>query len=127
MRAHPRAGGKYVRIAETGSGRIQGLKAALANGLPVGFGVSVTDSFLSSDGPTIIDKPQVNDPVVGGHAMLIVGYEETSQGLLFDVQNSWSTSWRDGGFCRFTEDHIRWHRARDFQIIYGWKALQNAA
>ena len=123
MRAHPRAGGHYYRIDGTGEDRVRAVKAAIAAGHPVVFGTRVGESFLERDGLDVIDTPTPSDPIVGGHAMVIVGYEAG----LFRVLNSWGRSWRDGGLCWFTEDYLRWAFTYDLWTFEGWQRLQGAA
>ncbi len=44
----------------------------------------------------------------GGHAILIVGYDDAGEGH-FEFLNSWSERWGDGGFGRFSYDMIEKH------------------
>ena len=37
-----------------------------------------------------------NEQVLGGHAVMCVGYDDTNQ--WFIVRNSWGTDWGDGGY-----------------------------
>ncbi|NQY04266.1 MAG: C1 family peptidase [Halieaceae bacterium] len=124
MRGKARSDGNYYRILPGGDQRIKAIKAALLEGLPVAFGTLVTPDFLKSKGSHTIDKPSDTAQFAGGHAMLIVGYDVTDEGLVFEVRNSWGTGWRDDGYGWLTEDYIRWASSRDFQIIKGWKRLQ---
>lgn len=124
MRGLGRQDGKYYRIKDTGKGRVDAIIAALHAGHPVCFGTSVANGFLGSDGPSIIDQPGAGSKFAGGHAMVIIGYEGTPDGLLFKIRNSWGTGWRDDGYCWMTEDYIRWYRSSDFQVITGWKLIQ---
>jgi len=127
MRAKGRSGGQYYRIQSTGNDRVKAIQAALLKGYPVAFGTRVTEGFLDSNGPVIVDKPSYDQKFAGGHAMLIVGYDQRPGGLLFEVRNSWGTGYRDGGYVWLTEDYIRWPHSNDFQIIKGWRNLQAAA
>lgn len=124
MRGKARSDGEYYRILSSGWDRVRAVKAALLEGYPVAFGLPVTNEFLKNEGPSVFDRPSEKDSFVGGHAMLIVGYENSDDGLRFLIRNSWGTGWRDDGYAWFTEDHLTWSRARDFQIIKGWKRLQ---
>lgn len=75
---------------------------ALADGHPVVFGISVYDSFerVGSDG--IVPMPQPGEPLLGGHAILCVGYRKDSKapgGGWFAMNNSWGTgAGKDGQF-----------------------------
>lgn len=74
------------------------LKHALANGYPVVFGFTVYSSFESSEVATtgVMPVPQPYENVEGGHAVLMVGYDDQKQSFI--VRNSWGTSWGDKGY-----------------------------
>jgi C1A family cysteine protease len=74
------------------------LQGALANGTPVVFGFSVYETF---EGPDVartgdVPMPGRNEKLLGGHAVLAVGYDDKSQ--RFIVRNSWSTGWGQKGY-----------------------------
>ncbi len=46
-------------------------------------------------------------PSGGGHAMVVVGYDDTKHGGAFEIMNSWGTRFRNGGFF--------WVRYNDFK------------
>lgn len=74
------------------------LKAALVKG-PVVGGFSVYDSFESDAVAQsgVVPMPNLSiESVQGGHAILVVGYDDATQ--LFKVRNSWSPSWGMGGY-----------------------------
>ncbi len=73
---------------------VSGVKAALAQGFPVVFGVAVFNSFFTGDGN--IPMPNYSDQVIGGHAMLAVGYDDSTN--RFDILNSWGVGWGVNGF-----------------------------
>lgn len=117
MHAHPRMGGRYYRLFEEGSERSYAIRSAIRAGYPVAFGTTISRSFMANDGHRVIERPDlVNDPAAGGHAMLIVGYD---QGL-FHVRNSWGEDWREGGYAWFTRDYIESEMTRDLWTIAGW-------
>ena len=71
------------------------MKQCLAAGYPFLFGVSVYDSFMtSSDGN--IPMPGLFESVQGGHALLCVGYDDTTQ--KFKFKNSWGVSFGIRGY-----------------------------
>lgn len=126
MHAHGRRGGQYTRIVGNGPARIHAVKSALAAGLPVVFGTNVGVSFLENEGPSIV-APPVHERSAGGHAMCLVGYDETGpNGTLYEVVNSWSTSWRDDGLWFMTEDYLTWDQTADLWIIQGWEAVRKS-
>lgn len=73
------------------------MKACLASGYPIVFGATLYESFesdaVASSG--VVPMPNTDESVLGGHCMLIVGYD-TSKGW-FTVRNSWGTSFGDQG------------------------------
>ncbi len=76
------------------------IKAQLAAGRPVAFGILLPKSkaFDSFRGAGVFDDPAT--AFSGGHEMLALGYDQA--GLL--VQNSWGTGWGNQGFVR-----LSWH------------------
>jgi len=119
-----RRGGEYYVIPDLGAGRVMKIKLALLEGYPVVFGTPIGETFKSRKGSYLIDKPRSGEEIVGGHALLIIGYVENSEGLSFEILNSWGDSWRDHGYAWLSENYIRWSQASDFTIIRGWEALK---
>ncbi len=77
---------------------------ALALGFPVSFGAMIYDSFMSVGGNGNVTMPAAGEASMGGHAMLIVGYDRNERQFL--VRNSWGTQWGDNGYCRFPFAYI---------------------
>jgi C1A family cysteine protease len=84
------------------------VRHCLSDGYPVSFGFTVFESFettaVSHTG--IVPVPSLNESVVGGHAVLAVGYDDTNKWLI--VRNSWGPVWGDHGYFylpyQFVED-----------------------
>jgi C1A family cysteine protease len=128
MMAHPRKDGTYYKIYDVGEKRVPAIKAALAGSLPVVFGTEVSRAYLESEGPTELSRPSIDEPIAGGHAQVIVGYEDTEdEGTRFRILNSWGEDWRDGGYIWMKEDYITWDSTRDLQIVKGWSSLTKAS
>ena len=77
---------------------IMQIKGCLASGYPVVFGFTVYDSFESQEVASsgVLNMPGNTEQVVGGHAVLCVGYDDPSQRVI--VRNSWGSSWGQAGY-----------------------------
>jgi hypothetical protein len=74
--------------------------ACLAEGFPFVFGFTVFEGFLSAEVARtgVYAMPDLGrEKVVGGHAMMAVGYSVPKQQVL--VRNSWGEGWGQGGFA----------------------------
>ena len=84
----------YSRIAQS----LARMKGCLAAGYPFVFGFSVYDSFESAAVAKtgIVPIPQRGEPLLGGHAVMAVGYDDAAQRFL--VRNSWGKGWGLKGY-----------------------------
>ena len=59
-------------------------------------GIQVFESFqnVSSDG--LVPVPQSGEKLLGGHAIVLVGFDESKQ--LVEFRNSWGDGWGDYGY-----------------------------
>jgi len=78
---------------------LEQMKGCLAEGYPFVFGFSVYESFESPAVAKtgIVPMPKMSESMLGGHAVIAVGYEDTKQ--WFIVRNSWGDTWGDKGYC----------------------------
>ncbi len=74
------------------------MKGCLASGFPFVFGFSVYESFESRSVARhgLVPMPGPGERLVGGHAVLAVGYDDRRQRYI--AMNSWSTDWGDAGY-----------------------------
>jgi len=74
------------------------MKACLAAGFPFVFGFTVYESFESDAVAKsgIVPMPGPDEQVLGGHAVLGVGYDDATSRLL--VRNSWGIHWGQAGY-----------------------------
>jgi len=77
---------------------LRSMKACLASGFPFVFGFSVYESF---EGEAVaktgeVPMPQPHEQLLGGHAVLAVGYDDATQ--RFVVRNSWGPHWGKHGY-----------------------------
>jgi C1A family cysteine protease len=94
------------------------LVAALSSGHPITFGFTVYESFesevVSSTG--IVPMPDKNESILGGHAVVIMGYNAT--GNYYVVRNSWGKGWGINGYCHMPAAYIENEDlANDFWIV----------
>jgi hypothetical protein len=93
------------------------IKACLASGYPVVFGFTVYTAFESQQVASsgILAMPGSTEQVIGGHAVLCVGYDDsktvqnpdgtTSTGMVL-VRNSWGAGWGEAGYFWMPYDYI---------------------
>jgi len=75
---------------------LQDVKVCLANGSPVIIGFTVYESFENISSNGIMPMPNPYEQVLGGHAVVVVGYDDTKQQLI--VRNSWGKHWGAKGY-----------------------------
>lgn len=77
---------------------LQGLRSALAAGLPIVFGFTVYEEFESDEVAQtgIVPMPGPASQPVGGHATVICGYDDATK--RFKIRNSWGPDWGIGGY-----------------------------
>jgi len=117
----------YYRLDAPGiapSALITRIKANLAAGLPSVFGFTVYSSISQAAKTGRIPYPAKGEKVLGGHAMLVVGYDDkvtitnattgaVSKGGLL-IRNSWGTGWGDHGYGTLPYDFVLNRLAVDF-------------
>jgi len=84
----------YQRVVQT----LSQLKGCLASGYPFVFGFTVYESFESDAVAKsgALPMPAPKEKVLGGHAVLAVGYDDSEQ--RFIVRNSWGKTWGLHGY-----------------------------
>ncbi len=84
----------YHRVARV----LNQFKGCLASGYPFVLGFTVYDSFESAQVAHTgqLNMPQPGEKVVGGHAVVAVGYDDAHQ--RFIIRNSWGDTWGMKGY-----------------------------
>ena len=84
----------YQRVVQS----LDQMRACLAGGFPIVLGISVYESFESPQVAKsgVVPMPSTSEKLLGGHAILAVGYHDTEQ--RFIMRNSWGTSWGMHGY-----------------------------
>jgi C1A family cysteine protease len=104
----------YQRLIQS----LSQLKGCLAAGYPFVFGFTVYESFESQDVAKTgtVPMPAPKEKVLGGHAVLAVGYDDAKQ--RFSVMNSWGTGWGLKGYFTMPYSYlIDSHLAADFWTV----------
>lgn len=85
---------EHRRVAQ----KLEDIKNCISNNFPIVFGFDVFESFenLSENNNFIVSFPQINEKQLGGHAVVIVGFNDETK--LFKIRNSWGESWGDKGY-----------------------------
>lgn len=85
---------------------LETMKACLAEGFPFVFGFTVYDAFESATVARtgILNMPTGNENVVGGHAVLCVGFDDASK--RFIVRNSWAADWGQKGYFTIPYNYL---------------------
>ena len=99
------------------------LKQHLFKNKPVVFSVDIFNSFVKLNKKYKIPlftgnvpMPSQKDSLIGGHMMLMCGYDDTKQHFI--VQNSLSTMVGDSGYFYFPYDYIKQHGYEFFTFEY---------
>lgn len=107
----------YYRLdpaGTSGSQVLSTLKNRLFVGQPAMFGFTVYNSLPMETSTGLIPFPKANDRVVGGHAVIAVGYDDAKvidgvAGALI-IRNSWGKEWGEKGYgympYRFVTDKL---------------------
>lgn len=86
------------------------LKHCLAQDKPIAIGISVYDSFMSNDVAVtgVVPMPALDESLLGGHAVLLVGYKDGVSGSpgFFIVRNSWGAFWGDKGYFYLPYEYV---------------------
>lgn len=84
---------QYTRVPV----QLHNMQHVLSHNIPIVFGATLYNSFeteyVARTGQ--VPMPDATEATVGGHAMLIVGYDAGH----FIVRNSWGEGWGDKGYC----------------------------
>jgi C1A family cysteine protease len=94
------------------------LKQVLCDGYPIIFGISVYQGMESAEVARTgnVQMPGENEGLLGGHAILLVGYNDHTQRFTF--RNSWGHSWGSGGYGTLPYSYVtNPNLASDFWVI----------
>jgi len=120
----------YNRLwGERGKNRHSAVRRALADGHPVVIGMWVMPSFGGFEGevyrPTAAERKDLADTPArevpsmaqGGHAMTVIGYDDTKVGGALEIMNSWGTSWGNKGYFWISYDDFNATVLQGYEMI----------
>jgi C1A family cysteine protease len=104
---------------------VEAIKQNLAQGAPVVIGMMVGNTFMQGMQGRADYRPSRGDYNMrgfGGHAMCVVGYDDTRNGGSFEIMNSWGKQWGENGYGWVRYDDFR-HFTKE---AYGLYPMGNA-
>jgi C1A family cysteine protease len=104
----------YSQVSQT----LNQMKGCLAEGFPFAFGMTVYRSFEGDQVARtgVLQMPASGEPEVGGHAVLVVGYDESQK--RFIIRNSWGADWGMGGHFTLPYEYmVNPNLATDFWTV----------
>lgn len=92
--------GKEINFAQNTAPTINTVKALIAAGIPVEVGIVVYNEYMNETDWRFDAKTDTADNIAGGHAVILTGYDTTSEPgkTVFTFKNSWGTSWGNTGY-----------------------------
>jgi len=112
----------FIRLFEVNSNsdyKINSVKKALSENYPVVVGMYCPPSFQKAK--DLWQPLELVDKDFPGHAVCVVGYDNTKYGGAFEIMNSWGRGWGNGGFT-----WIRYDDFADF-VRYGFELIMAAS
>lgn len=115
---------KYFRLDEAlkaPSETLSNIRGTLSQGLPAMFGFSVYNSIRSVGADGRIPFPSPGESLLGGHAVLAVGYDDSlkigSSTGAFIIRNSWGETWGNHGYGYLPYDYLLKELAMDWWAL----------
>ncbi len=94
------------------------LKMQLADGFPILCGMDCFSNIWNTGRNGVLPLP--NGQIIGGHAILLVGYDDARK--VFKFKNSWGTGWGDRGYGYLPYVFYTQGYVSDFWSLYSTEA-----
>ena len=121
----------YYRLDPAGTEKaalLRQIRTNISSGLPLMFGFTVYNSYTqaTSANKGAIPYPVKGDKVVGGHAVMAIGYDDAIQikngsakatSGAFLIRNSWGTAWGDSGYGWLPYEYVLKGQAADWWAL----------
>lgn len=106
--AYEKAKDNYIIDALNINNDISTIKKWIDNNEPIAIAISLYTNFMSYHSKTTgkIGMPTINDKFIGGHAVIICGYDDNTEELI--LRNSWGTYWGDNGYFYFPYEYLKY-------------------
>ena len=92
--------GAVFRVKDDSIVKILQMRRLLTAHKPIVIAFSVTPSFQNLTHRTEVWSSTKEEPILGGHAVVIIGYNQAEQS--FELMNSWGSEWGNGGFAKIS-------------------------
>lgn len=117
--------GAYHRIPD-----VETAKSVLVSGYSFCIGIPLFQDFESDETAETGLVKMPSGSIIGGHELHVIGADDSKQVYgetgAFEVQNSWSPSWGDAGFCWIPYAYLTkvWDESDSWLAHFGgiWKA-----
>lgn len=99
-------GHKHVILSYMRLLSLNEMMTCLADGYPFVLGITLYESFESADvrKTGVVNMPGNYERAIGGHAVLAVGYDQSTQRFL--VRNSWGDTWGQKGYFTIPYEYV---------------------
>jgi hypothetical protein len=106
--AYEKAKENYLIDAYNINNDLSTIKKWIDNNEPIAIAISIYTNFMSYHSRTTgkIGMPSNNDKLIGGHAVIICGYDDNTSELI--LRNSWGTYWGDNGYFYFPYEYLKY-------------------
>jgi C1A family cysteine protease len=102
-RAYINAKNNFVIEALNINNDLKTIKEWLDKNEPITIGISIYSNFMNNKSG-VISLPTENDKFLGGHAVVICGYNDYQE--IFILRNSWGNYWGDKGYFYLPYSYI---------------------